>query len=302
MANDLARGPAQGFDWDDLRFFAELARSGSLSAAARRIRVDHSTVARRVARLEQSMGVRLFDRLPGGWMLTADGEMMAARVERLETEIFSLSAYARGRSGDLGGTVRISAPPGFAALFLMPRLGRLRERHPGIAIELAGEARFANLARREADLALRIGRPEGGSMVARRLANYGYGLFGRRDYVERVREPEWALIGFDESLVHHPIQNWLARYAAGRPLAIRSNDPIGVVSAVRAGLGVAVLSWYIAEMAPELVCVASGDPLLRSELWLVVHGDVRRSPSVRAVMDAIIDIVERDRRTLEGPA
>ena len=304
MASDIASGaaPGLGLDWDDLRYFAELSRTGSLSAAARRLRVDHSTVARRVANLEESLAVRLFDRLPRGWVLTADGEQMAERVERLETEIFALGSFARGRSGALSGSVRVSAPPAFAALFLMPRLGLLRERHPGIEIEIAGEMRIANLTRREADLALRIGRPEGASMVVRRLPDFAYGLFGRRDYVERVPEAEWTLLGHDESLEHSPPQQWLRHYAAGRPLAIRSNDISGLFTAVRAGLGVAILSWYMTELAPELVCVARGDPSLHRELWMVVHADVRRAPSVRAVMDSIVDIIERDRALIEGPA
>jgi DNA-binding transcriptional LysR family regulator len=139
-------------------------------------------------------------------------------------------------------------------------------------------------------------------MIVRRLPDFGYGLFGRRDYVERVPEAEWTLLGHDESLEHSPPQMWLRRYAAGRPLAIRSNDISGLFTAVRAGLGVAILSWYMAELAPELVCVATGEPALRRELWMVVHADVRRAPSVRAVMDALVDIIERDRQVIEGPA
>jgi DNA-binding transcriptional LysR family regulator len=288
-------------DWDDLRYFAELARTGSLSAAARALKVDHTTVARRVSSLEQSLGVKLFDRLPRGWALTADGEAAAERVRGLEEEVFALSSFARGRSCGLGGTVRVSASPAFGALFLMPRLGLLRERHPGIELELIGEARIANLTRREADLALRIGRPEGASMVARRLPDFAYGLFGHRDYIASVPPSDWTLLGHDESLENSPPQQWLRRYAAGRPLAVRSNDMTGLFCAVRAGIGVAVLSGYMAELAPELVCIEAGDALLRRELWLVVHGDVRRSPSVRAVMDAIVEIVERDRTVLEQP-
>jgi DNA-binding transcriptional LysR family regulator len=289
-------------DWDDLRFFSELARTGSLSAASRVLKVDHSTVARRVSSLEQSLGVRLFDRLPRGWALTADGEQMAERVRPLEEDIFAITSFARGRNCSLGGTVRVSAPPAFAALFLMPRLGLLRERHPGIELELIGEQRMANLTRREADLALRIGRPEGASMVARRLPDFSYGLFASRDYLDRVPREDWTLLGHDESLEHTSNQIWMRQLAAGRPLAIRSNDISGLFTAVRAGIGVAVLSSYMAALAPELVCVEAGDPLLRRELWLVVHADVRRSPSVRAVMDTLIEILERDRAEIEGPA
>jgi DNA-binding transcriptional LysR family regulator len=293
--------PQDDMDWDDLRYFAELARTGSLSAAARALKVDHTTVARRVSSLEQSLGVRLFDRLPRGWALTADGEQAADRVRLLEEVVFALSSFARGRSHALGGTVRVSAPPTFGALFMMPRLGLLRERHPGIELDFIGESRIANLTRREADLALRIGRPEGASMVARRLPDFAYGLFGRRDYVASVPPAEWTLLGHDESLEHSPHQQWMRRYAAGRPLVIRSNDIGGLLNAVRAGIGVAVLASYMAALAPDLVCLEQGDEMLRRELWLVVHADVRRSPSVRAVMDTLIEIIDRDRTLIEGP-
>ena len=288
-------------DWDDLRYFAELARTGSLSEAARRLKVDHSTVSRRAASLERSLGVRLFDRLPRGWVLTADGEAVAERVAQLESDIFAFSSFARGRRGALGGTVRVSAPPAFAALFLMPRLGLLRDRHPGIELELIGEQRVANLTRREADLALRIGRPEGATMVARRLPDFGYALMGHRDYVAAVPPGEWTLLGLDENLQHTSNEQWLRRHAAGRPIALRSNDIVGLLGAVRAGLGVAVLSSYMAELAPELVVIDQGHEMLRRELWLVVHADVRRSPAVRAVMDTLIEIAERDRALIAGP-
>lgn len=288
-------------NWDDLRFFSELARTGSLSAAARNLKVDHSTVARHVDSLEQALVVRLFDRLPRGWALTADGAAMAERLRPLEEEIYGLTSFARGRSCDLGGTVRVSAPPGFAALFLMPRLGLLRERHPGIEIEVVGEARIANLTRREADLALRLGRPEGASMVARRMPDFAYALFARPDYLERVPPEEWTFIGHDERLQSAAPQQWLRRYAAGRPIAIRGNDVAGLLGAVRSGIGVGVLSLHLAELAPELVCLAEGDPMLSRDFWLVVHADVRRSPAVRAVMDVVVEIIQRDRMLIEGP-
>lgn len=288
-------------NWDDLRFFAELARSESLSAAARRLKVQHSTVARRLSALEERIGVRLFDRLPGGWALTADGEEAAERVGRIETEIFSLGSFARGRSGTLSGTVRVSAPPGFAALFLMPRLGLLRERHPGIELELFGEMRYANLIRREADLALRIGRPERGPFTVRRLARFGLSLYGRRDYVERVPESDWTFLGLPDDLDNSAPRRWLRRHAAGRPISIQSNDMNCLFAGVRAGVGLAVLPPYMAALAPELACVAEGDAESQLELWLVVHSDVRRSPTVRAVMDLIVEIVGRDRVLIEGP-
>lgn len=286
-------------DWDDLRFFAELARTGSLSAAARTLRVDHSTVARRITSLEGALGTRLFDRLPRGYVLTPEGEHVREQVERLEEDVFALQRTVQGRGPGLSGTVRVSAPPAFASLFLSPRLGILRERHPDIVLELSGTNISVSLTRREADIALRLARPEGSSLITRKVATAGYGLFASRAYASG-RDPETMdLLGYEESLEHVPQQQWLRQFAQGRPFIFRTSDLVGLHSAVRAGLGAAVLPFFIAGAAPDLVCLRR-DGVPPRDLWLVVHEDVRRSPRIRAVMDVLIEILGRDRSLLEG--
>lgn len=161
----------RGLQWDDIRYFLELARTGSLSGAARRLGVEHSTVARRVEALERSLGIRLFDRLPKAWSLTPEGETLVTQAGRLDNEALAFSRAALGVSS-LQGTVRVSAPPVLAGHFLAPRLATTRARWQNIDLELIGESRDANLARGEADLAIRMSRPTAPGLAARCIGKW----------------------------------------------------------------------------------------------------------------------------------
>lgn len=284
--------------WEDVRYFLALTRAGSLSGAARTLDVEHSTVARRVETLEQALGLRLFDRLPRGWRLTTEGENMVALAERMEDEAFAFERAAVG-AGALGGTVRLSVPPSLASVFLVPRLAARRERWPGIALEVVGELREANLSRREADLALRLGRPRAQGLVVRSLGKIGFGLYARAGYAERA-EADWEFIGFDDSLRHVPHQKWLEQLAGKRPFALRSNDLIALHGAARMGLGVACLPHYQVRDDAELVPVAAAGTPPARDVWLVLHADVRRSPRVRAIADLVSEIFVEEAAFLAG--
>lgn len=285
-------------NWDDLRFFVDLSETGSLSATARNLQVDHSTVSRRIAALEQALGLRLFDRLPQGYPLTAEGERLREQALRLRDEILAIERMAEGDRPGVSGTVRISAPPAFASFFLIPRLGDLRERYPGIRLELSGNLLSVNLTRREADIAIRMNRPEGASLVSKRLAASGYGLFASRTYAARHAPADMALLGYEENMDHVPQQIWLRQYAAGRPLVLRTSDLGALYHAVRAGLGAAILPFFLTAGDESLVCLHRDDVPAR-DIWLVAHNDVRRSPRVRAVMDGLTDIIQRNRTLIE---
>jgi len=278
----------QKLQWEDIRYFLALTRQGSLSGAARALAVEHSTVARRVETLEQALGLRLFDRLPRGWQLTAEGENMLGLAERMEEDVFAFERAAIG-AGAVRGTVRISVPPSLGCLFLVPRIAAVRGQWPGISLEVMGEMREVNLSRREADLALRLGRPSEPGLVVRSLGKIGFGLYARAGYTARD-EDKWEFIGFDESLSHVPQQKWLDQYAGKRPFALRSNDQIALHGAARSGLGIACLAHYQASNDAELIQVPVSTPVPSRDIWLVLHADVRRSPRVRAIADLITGI------------
>jgi DNA-binding transcriptional LysR family regulator len=274
-------------DWDDLRFFAELARQGSLSGTAKRLGTDHSTVARRMDNLERALGTKLFDRLPRGYTLTREGERVAERIGAVEDAIFSIQRLGFGEAVD--GVVKISAPPAFASIWLVPRLADLRRHHPRLVLDVVGATSAASLTRREADIALRLSRPDDAALKTRKLGDLRYGLYGAREYLDRVLEKDWAFLAYDEGLQASPQQRWLESIARGRPVVMLTNDLVSLLTATRAGIGLAALPHALVEGEQDLVCVSEGKEATR-QLWLVYHPDIGRSGRVRVVLDYLVSI------------
>lgn len=277
-------------DWDDLRVFLALARAGSLSGAARALRVSHATVGRRVADLEAAVGAPLFDRRADGYALTAEGQAvldLAAGMDERAQAILRRS----GRGGGLSGTVRLTATEAVGERFLIPRLAGFRRRHPGIDLEVMTDPRTLSLARREADLAIRLARPEAGELVTRRLATIAYGLYAAPGAAD-------AVVGYDDSLAHVPEMRWLSRHAAGNRIAFRSNSLMALLAAARAGYGRALLPRWLAQAEGGLVAIEPPAPPPEREVWLVVHRDLKDVPRVRALIDHIVQVFEADGRVL----
>ncbi|HEV2538705.1 MAG TPA: LysR family transcriptional regulator [Frateuria sp.] len=275
--------------WDDVRYFLELARLGSLSAAARTLGVEHSTVARRIESLEQSLGIRVFDRLARGWSLTREGEILTAQAQRLDDEAQAFSRAALG-AASLRGTVRLSAPPVFGSHFLVPKLAAVRSQWQNIDLQVIGESRDANLFRSEADLAIRLLRPTAPGLTARRLGELGYGAYAAHGYTSRPAG-EWEFLGYDDRLRHVPQQRWIEQVAGDRPFVLRSNDLAALAQAARAGLGIAALPHFLAAGDATLALLSTAECPAPRPLWLVMHPDVKRSPRVRRVADVLIALV-----------
>lgn len=272
-------------DWEDIRHFVTLAREGTLSAAARTLGVDHATVARRVAALETSTGLKLVDRRPRATTLTEDGKRIAAIVAPMEETAFALGRAAQAAKPEIGGEVTISAPPNFASSVIAPQLVRLRRQCPDIRIKLIGEKRRASLSRREADVALRLLRPAETGLYVRRIGSFGFSLYGAPAYLEKTPPHAFAFIGYDASLADSPQEVWLGTIVGEREVVLRTNDLETQVAAVRSGLGIAALPHYLGDGDPRLQrYVVTQKPVSR-DVWLVVHRDLRQVPAVRAVMD-----------------
>lgn len=300
-----ARERAERLDWGHLRFFLEMVREGSLSRAAQRLGVDWNTVARRVAALEEELGLALFDRGPQGWVRTGAGEELAAMASRVEEDVLALRRHADARDRAVAGTVRLTSSSHLAAHLLSPALPLLRERHPSLVLEIAADQRTFDLTRREADLALRMGRPRDAGLVTRKMADVAYAFYAAPGYRAARRGPvdfaADAFIGLDDSLAGAPQERWLARVGPGRRIVFRSNSTASLQAAARVGVGVAVLPRFVADADPGLVRMEGPEPM-HHELWLLVHGDLRRSPRVRAVIAWVDQLVERARPALAGRA
>jgi DNA-binding transcriptional LysR family regulator len=279
-------------DWDDLRFFLALCDAGTLSGAARATGVEHTTVARRIDALETALGAHLFDRFPKGWSLTVAGTALVPYARTLEDGMHALLNAARGAS-EVAGVVRVSAPPALAACLLAPRLRGPLARLPGVEIDVRAEARTADLMRRQADIALRFARPTSPGLVAKLLTHVDYALYAHADYVASRAPAHWEFLGYDELQRDAPQQEWLDKLRGTRRHALRSNDMLTLLQAAVAGCGVGVFPRYAAAGAPGLVVLAPPCPV-RRKLWLVMHGDVRRSPHVRAVADEITAMFEQE--------
>ncbi|KVS34255.1 LysR family transcriptional regulator [Burkholderia cepacia] len=281
--------------WDDIRYFLAVMRGGSLSAAARTLQVQHSTVARRIDTLESALGIRLFDRLPRGWPPTDEGLHLAEHAARLEADAHAFARAAQGAAA-LDGVVRVSASPVFASHFLAPRLARAQRAWPALRIDLMGEMHAANLYAREADLAVRLSRPTEPGLAARRLGTMRFALCASPEWVSAPPDT-WTFVGYDDALAQTPQQQWLERFAAGRRFAFIANDLAAQHRACAAGAGVALLPRFLVDDpaaqagAPLVELTAAPHCDIEREIWLVVHPDVRRSPRVQRVADAIAEAV-----------
>lgn len=300
-----ARRSAGRLDWGHLRFFLELVRAGSLSRAASRLGVDRNTVGRRVAALEAELGLPLFERGPQGWSRTPAGDELAALASRVEEDVLALARHADARDRTVAGTVRLTTASHIAAYLVVPAVPALLARHPGLVLEVAADQRTFDLTRREADLALRMGRPRDASpgLVARKLSDVAYGLYAARGSAAARRGAADlagdGFVGLDDSLASAPQERWLQRVAPGRRVVFRSNSTASLVAAARTGLGVAVLQRFVADHDADLVRLDGPEPA-NHELWLLVHADLRRSPRVQAVIEWVDELVARARSRLTG--
>ncbi|KAA1185999.1 LysR family transcriptional regulator [Rhizobium tropici] len=279
-------------DWQDLLHFAALARTGSLSAAARELGVDHATVGRRIAALERSLDLRLIDRRPRTSPLTADGRAIAELVAGMEENVEAIRRYSKSAVAGLSAAVKVSAPPSIAAHLLAPKAALFREEHPDITLTIAGVTRRAALNYGEADIAVRMTRPEESDLLVRRIGVMRFGLYAIPTVAQR-REEEWVFIGYDAAMEHLTQQTWLRSLLEGRPIVFRATDVFGQLEAARAGLGVVALPAFLGDSEAGLTRLPVAVPSPTRDLWLVTYPDLRRSPAIRAVMDFVSDIIGR---------
>lgn len=274
-------------DWENLRIFSLLAREGTLSAAGRAAGVEHATVARRVAALEGELGLKLVDRRGRHLSLTAEGQRIAALAERMEEGAVAIERAALGGRTEIAGEVVISAPPGYGTKVLGPRFLALRRRHPQLRLTILGEKRDASLARREADIAIRMTRPVEGELTITKIDDVTFSLYAAHGYTQQTPEADWTFIGYDREMENSPQYRLLLEFAAGRPVSFRSSVLDLQLMAACSGSGIAILPDFMVGPDTALEVVESRLPPLTREVWLVVHPDIRQAPAIRAVIDAV---------------
>ena len=276
------------FDWRDLGVFAALADEGSLAGAARRLGLNHATVSRRVAALEKALGIRLVTRLARSTPLTDKGRDVLKIAREMAEGANGIMRLAHDASATLSGHVTLTAPPAMATSLILAKLPLLMARHPDLRLTVSSEAAMVSLDRGDADLAIRLIRPDGAKHVIRRLGVADYALYGAPEWATLPPE-QWRFICFDDRLSHVPQQLWLNDYIGERRVLLRTSDLYGQAAAACAGLGVALLPTMMGRTYPGLIRVAPEAPPSR-QAWLVIHSDLRTAPAVRAVADFLVEV------------
>jgi DNA-binding transcriptional LysR family regulator len=293
-------------DWDDLRVFLGVARERTLSGAARKLRVDQSTVGRRLAALEAAAGARLFERTPVGYALTAAAEEVLASVQQIEAVALTVERKLLGQDTRVEGRVKLATSDSLATWFLMRHLPALRGAHPGVVIELVTGNQPVDLARREADVSLRLTKPKQANLIARRLGIAAWAPYAAESYLRAHGKPSARshyaghdVIGFDPELAGTIGAQWLSKHAARARVALTTNSLTCHAQAVTAGLGVSPLPCLFGDNEPSLQRLAPG-VFGHHELWLVVHPDLHESARVRAVLDFLTTLVRDQTALLSG--
>ena len=288
----------QDLDWDDLRFVLGVARSGSLAAAARRLKVNESTVGRRLARSEAKLGARLFERSQGRLVPTEAGVTAAASGERVEREVQSLRAAVAGTDSLAAGLVRITAVPILVNRVLVPALPILLRTHPGLQVDLIADPRDLSLTRRETDIALRMARPRKElRTLARRVGLLEYGVFGPAGC--SAEDLPW--ITYEDAMAGLPQSRWIAEKSASHATPLRATDAESILQAVASGLGKSLLPIPIAARMGGLERLDDGVPALSREIWLLVHPELRDLVRIRVVLEWLAATAAMLSSTATGP-
>lgn len=286
------------FDWNDLRYFLAVARTGRLTAAARTMGTDHATVSRRVASLEQRLKSKLFERSPRGYALSDTGEKLLRHAESIERTASKIHDEIAGELFTLSGSVRIGTPDGFGSYFLMPRLAELVRSNPDLHIQLVATPRLFSLSKREADIAIALSRPEKGRLFSRKLTEYTLHLYGTAEYLDNAPPitckndlARHLLISYIPDLIYTPELDYLSSIAGDQAPRLSSTNLFAQLRAAHTGNGLTILPDFIARHVPNLVPVRPSLFAVRRTLWLVAHQDLRDSVRVRTVMTFIADQV-----------
>ncbi len=278
-------------DWDNLQVFLMIARTGRISAAARRLGVEHTTVSRRLDALEKELAVPLFYRTTTGYLPTAHGKNMMAKAETMERAAIAAAARAREGSGAVAGCVRLAMAPEFASHWLAPQLPAFRVQYPQIELQILVGTRERDLTRGEAELSIQSPRPRQQGLLTVRIAHTANALYaskmllgGKKLWIERVEDLRGlSLLVYTPAYQMLQEAKWFQPVLASANISVETNSTHTLLAAARAGAGVAVLPHFVAQVEPALVSVS--ETVADHDVWLITHPEFRRDPKVRVTAD-----------------
>lgn len=291
-------------DWNDVRYAVVLARSGSLAAAARQLAVDQTTVARRLRVLEACMGTPLFERRKGQLTPTPAGRALLERGQRMEQEMAAIRHLAADRQVLVQGVIRITAVDALVSHYLAGHLAELRGLYPHLSVELIATSQTLDLGRREADIAIRLARPQAGDLVVRSLGKLSYGIYGPNLDAPVGQLADWQgkpWVAYDHSLDQVPEMRWLAEHVGHRQVSFRCDNMDALATAVADGIGLGILPRLLGERHARLRCLSGATPVLTREMWLVYPRELRGIPRVRAASDWLVERFQADAARFHEP-
>jgi DNA-binding transcriptional LysR family regulator len=296
------------FDWDDLKYLLAVARHGSTLAAGRALKVDQSTVQRRLAELERRVGQSLVQRHATGYRLTELGQDMLPYAEGVEQSVQAFERRLAAVRADASGVIRLTCPePLVLRITQAGLLDRFHARHPAIQVQFVMSDKYLDLKQGDADVALRSGDTEDNELVGRKIGDSIWAVYASRTYIERHGRPEriedlerHALVGFDETMAKHRVADWMRKVAPNAQLVARSNSVLGLVYSVKAGVGVAPLPVALGDAEADLVRVIDSVPEL-TRIWrLLTTQELRRTPRVSAFFEFMFGEIETLRPIITG--
>jgi DNA-binding transcriptional LysR family regulator len=289
------------FDWNDLVFFLELARQGRLMPAARRLKVDHTTVSRRISELEKDLAVKLFERKPDGFVLTEDGHRLLAIAEKMEVLGLSVMETIKSTPSEPSGKVRLATMEGIAAFYLTEKLVDFNALFPQIVVELVTERHLINLTKREADVSISFVPPVGPRLNVRKAGTFKLGLFASPAYLERRGSPvkiedlqSHDFVDYIVDLVAIANVHWLLDVLEPDHVVFRSSSMAAQQNALVAGRGIGLLPYFSAKKEPRLEPVLPATVRVERELFVTVHEDIQFMSRVRALTRFLFALFEKD--------
>lgn len=291
-------------NWDDLHVVLTLARTGALARAAKELDVDHTTVGRRIEAIEAALGVRLFVRSPRGYLPTAEAERLLPEIQRVEEAVLGVERSAQGHQASLAGVVRVTSGESFGVGYLAQRLAEFGQRHPGLTLELVTGGTVLDLARREADIAVRLFRSTHERLVVRKVGELSHALYASTAYLARRPLRRAGELKTHPLLVPTPgpkvvETEWVKKLSGGAAPAFVSTMTLALVAAAKQGAGIAVLPRYLGDPEAGLTRIPMPDEP-SEPIWVTVHRDLRRAPRVRVVLDFLVECLARDAALLVG--
>ncbi|PAT38633.1 LysR family transcriptional regulator [Vandammella animalimorsus] len=287
-------------DWDNLRFFLALARTGTLVNAARTVQVDHTTVSRRIQALEKQMGVPLFAREASGHRLTEAGRHLLPQAEAMEAAFLSIESSSLVTQEGLSGLVRVGVPEGLGTQVLAAPLAELARQHPSLVIDLLALPRLVHLSRREADIVISLERPTRGSVVVTKLSDYVLRLYGARDYLAQHAPiasmddlAEHTFISYVDDLLFSKQLQFLESFFQPQHFGLRSTSVLAQYQAVRAGAGLAILPAFIGDRDPALVQLLPQQAQFQRTFWMSMPAEIRHLARVQAVWQFLRDVARK---------